>query len=52
MTVRSRFIKSVIATAKADETEMPWSRGTSRRKTILRRSAAVALAPRQKMASA
>ena len=37
MTVRSRFIKSVIDTAKTDGTEMPWSRRSARRKMILRR---------------
>ena len=50
MTVRSRFIKSVIATAKVNETELPWARGSARRKMILRRSAPVALAPRVKSA--
>ena len=52
MTVRSRFIKSVVATAKSTETEMPWARGTARRKMILRRSAPVTLATRTKIASA
>ena len=52
MTVRSRFIKSVVASAKANETEMPWTRGATRRKTILRRSAPVTLAARPKLATA
>ncbi|WP_172676975.1 hypothetical protein [Aestuariivita boseongensis] len=52
MTVRSRFIKSVVAAAKSNETEMPWARGSARRKMILRRSAPVALTPRGKVASA
>ena len=52
MTVRSRFIKSVVATAKSNEVEMPWTRGTARRKMILRRSAAVTLASRKQVASA
>ena len=37
MTVRARFIKSVIATAKATETDMPWTRGATRREAIARR---------------
>ena len=52
MTVRSRFIKSVVATAKANETELPWARGNARRKMIQRRSAPVAVTPRAKVASA
>ena len=38
MTVRSRFIKSVVAAAKADNTQMPWARGEARRQMIERRS--------------
>lgn len=39
MTVRSRFIKSVVAAAKANDTQMPWARGDVRRQMIARRAA-------------
>lgn len=51
MTVRSRFIKSVIATAKTTETDLPWARGSVRRKTAMRRSAQ-ASAPRRAKSAA
>lgn len=38
MKVRTRFIKSVIATANATKTELPWARGTTRRANALRRT--------------
>ena len=41
MKVRTRFIKSVIATAARSETRMPWERGTPRRAMIARQSTAV-----------
>ena len=48
MKARTRFIKSVIETAKEDSTRLPWHRGSARRKMILGRSAPVALTPRAK----
>ena len=52
MTVRSRFIKSVVATAKSDETQMPWTRGDARSKMIQRRVEAKDAIQRTKTASA
>lgn len=37
MKTRTRFIKSVIATAKADATTLPWARGEARRAFIASR---------------
>ncbi len=51
MTGRRRFIKSIIATAKSDETQMPWTRGTARREMIARRTTKDAQ-PNRKTASA
>ena len=39
MTRKSRFIKSVVETARKTETDMPWSRGARRAEMIARRSA-------------
>lgn len=52
MTVRSRFIKSVVATAKSDDTRMPWTRGDVRSKSIQRRTDAKDATQRTKTASA
>jgi len=39
MKVRTRFIKSVIATAKAQEhADLPWTRGKARRARAVRRN--------------
>lgn len=43
MKTRTRFIRSVIATAKADETRLPWARGATRAVTKSARSGALAL---------
>lgn len=51
MTLRDRFIKSVIATAQANDTQMPWTRGAARRKSITRRHAPDAAEPRAQHAS-
>ncbi len=40
MKVRTRFIKSVIATAQSIETDLPWTRGATRRAAAIRRAAA------------
>jgi len=37
--VRTRFIKSVVAAAKADTTQMPWDRGAQRAMTLAARQA-------------
>lgn len=37
MKVRTRFIKSVIATAKADSPTLPWTRGEARKALIANR---------------
>lgn len=37
MKTRTRFIKSVIATAKADNTPLPWARGDARKAMIAAR---------------
>lgn len=34
MKARTRFLKSVISAAKSDSTEMPWTRGATRRATL------------------
>jgi len=52
MTVRSRFIKSVVASAKANDTQMPWARGDARRKMIARRAQSNVVPIRRKTASA
>jgi hypothetical protein len=41
MKVRTRFIKSVIATAAAQDVKMPWERGTPRRTMIARQTTPV-----------
>jgi hypothetical protein len=38
MKVRTRFLKSVIATAKATETRLPWARGKARQALIQHRA--------------
>ena len=44
MKARTRFIKSVIATAKAQEkTDLPWTRGAARQARIARRDTVVTL---------
>jgi len=48
MTGRNRFIKSVIASTNASETQMPWTRGSTRRKMIARRDEAASQTPRIK----
>ena len=40
MKTQSRFIKSVLETARNDETVMPWSRGARRAEMIARRKSA------------
>lgn len=37
----ARFIKSIVATAKETQTQMPWERGATRLTTIARRRAAL-----------
>lgn len=39
MKTNTRFIKSVVETARKDETVMPWARGTRRAEMIARRAA-------------
>ncbi|MFP4275176.1 MAG: hypothetical protein ACLFRU_09130 [Paracoccaceae bacterium] len=39
MKVRSRFIKAVIESARAERVAMPWARGTRRAAWIARRDA-------------
>ena len=39
MKKQSRFIKSVVATAKSTDVELPWARGTRRAAAIARREA-------------
>lgn len=34
MKARTRFLKSVISTAKSNTTKMPWERGATRRATL------------------
>lgn len=38
MKVRTRFIKSVIATARSDAPELPWARGQARKALIAGRT--------------
>ncbi|NKX40733.1 hypothetical protein HGG71_04535 [Rhodobacteraceae bacterium R_SAG2] len=37
MPSKSRFIKSIVAAAKSEEIELPWSRGANRQAMIERR---------------
>jgi hypothetical protein len=37
MTVRTRFIRSVITTAQSNTTDLPWARGKTRAEMIARR---------------
>ena len=37
MPAQSRFVKSIIATSKAQNIRMPWTRGTPRKDMIARR---------------
>ncbi|MCG7627629.1 hypothetical protein MHM88_07420 [Epibacterium sp. MM17-32] len=39
MPSQSRFVKSIIATSKAQEVRMPWTRGATRKAMIARRRA-------------
>jgi len=39
MKTNTRFIKSVVETARRDETVMPWARGARRAEMIARRAA-------------
>ncbi len=38
MTGRNRFIKSIIATVKRDETKLPWTRQAVRQNPVQRRA--------------
>ena len=51
MTLRDRFIKSIIATAQADDTQFPWTRGAARQKNVSRRNAVTESPRRTKLAS-
>ena len=51
MTLRDRFIKSIIATAQADDTQFPWTRGAARQKNVTLRNAASGSPRRAKLAS-
>jgi hypothetical protein len=42
MPSQSRFVKSIIATSKAQEVRMPWTRGATRKAMIARRRAKAA----------
>lgn len=37
MTVRARFIRSVVQTSKTERTKMPWTRGVVRNVTVAER---------------
>jgi alkylated DNA nucleotide flippase Atl1 len=37
MTARTRFIASIVATAKSEKSKLPWHRGVARRASIERR---------------
>lgn len=50
MKVRTRFLKSVIATAKATETRLPWARGEARHALIQRRAQPAAAPARARLA--
>ncbi|WP_256415863.1 hypothetical protein [Ruegeria sp. HKCCD8929] len=39
MQLKSRFLKSVIATAKSHQTKLPWGRGKGRPAKVIRRVA-------------
>ncbi|PYG31199.1 hypothetical protein [Pelagimonas varians] len=39
--INSRFIKSIVTTAKETQTEMPWERGATRLAMIARRRVAL-----------
>ncbi|MGH1413849.1 MAG: hypothetical protein ACRBB0_10155 [Pelagimonas sp.] len=41
MKTNTRFIKSIVATAKDTKTQMPWERGATRTATLARRRAAL-----------
>lgn len=41
MKTRTRFIKSIVAAAQAEEVRMPWARGATRAASIARRNAKV-----------
>ncbi|WP_299935593.1 hypothetical protein [uncultured Pelagimonas sp.] len=41
MKPKTRFIKSIVATAKETQTQMPWERGATRMASIARRRAAL-----------
>ncbi|GGG64664.1 hypothetical protein GCM10011415_09090 [Salipiger pallidus] len=43
MSKQSRFIKSVISTAKMAEVELPWTRGPRRAEAMARRNGQTAL---------
>lgn len=51
MTLRDRFIKSIIATAQADDTQFPWTLSAARQKNVTRRSAVTGSPRRAKLAS-
>lgn len=40
MKPKSRFIKSVVETARKSDVQLPWERGPRRKETIARRQAA------------
>lgn len=40
-TGKARFIKSIVATARETNTQMPWERGATRMASIARRRAAL-----------
>lgn len=43
---RTRFLKSVISTAKSDSTELPWTRGTTRQARLATRRSGLSPAAR------